>query len=141
MSYRRLDERTLVAGQIETADIAELAAQGITMIVNNRPDGEEPGQPESAEIAAAAKTAGLEYRYIPVAGGFSDAQVEEMAEALESGPTLAFCRSGTRSAYLWAMARARRGEPPGDLVSKAGDAGYDLRALLPYLGEAADRFR
>jgi uncharacterized protein (TIGR01244 family) len=134
MIYRQLDESTLVAGQITASDVAELAAQGVVMIVNNRPDGEEPGQPASAEIAAAAQAAGLDYRYIPVAGGFSDAQIEQMADALEAGPTLAFCRSGTRSAFLWAMAQARRGAAPGDLARKAADAGYDLRPILPYLG-------
>ncbi len=133
MICRQLDECTLVAGQIQASDIGELAAQGVAMIVNNRPDGEEPGQPASAEIAAAAEAAGLEYRYIPVAGGFSYAQIDEMADALDSGPTLVFCRSGTRSAFLWAMARARRGAEPGDLVRMAADAGHDLRPILPYL--------
>ncbi len=129
---RRLDSTTFVAGQIRSEEVPAL---GVNMIVNNRPDGEEPGQPTSAEIEAAARAAGLDYRHIPVAGGFAEGQVEAMAEALHQaeGTVLAFCRSGTRSAYLWALARSRLGDNAEELVSKAAGAGYDLRPILPYL--------
>lgn len=133
MTFRRLDARTLVAGQIGPADVAEAAAAGIKTIVNNRPDGEEYCQPTGAEIEAAAKAAGLAYCHIPIAGGFSQADVEAMAEALEHGPALAFCRSGTRSAYLWALARARQGEDAAALLSAAASAGYDLGPIAPHL--------
>ncbi len=127
---RRLDETTFVATrQIAPGDIAEAVALAVRTIVNNRPDGEEPGQPTGAEIEAAAKGAGLGYRHIPVAGGFSQGQVEAMAEALEEGPILAFCRSGTRSTYLWALARAQRGGDAATLIERAAAAGYDLRPL------------
>ena len=110
MIAQRLDDRVFVAGQIGPEDMAEIAALGVTMIVNNRPDGEEPGQPTGAEIEAAARAAGLDYRHIPVAGGIAPEQIEAMAEALDEaeGTLLAFCRSGTRSTYLWALARARQ---------------------------------
>ena len=126
--FKRLDDRTLVAGQIGAGDVAEAKALGITMIVNNRPDGEEPGQPLSAEIEAAAMAAGLGYRHVPVAGGFSPDQVEAMAAALDEadGRTLAFCRSGTRSTFLWALAEASRGRDGAELVERAAAAGYDL---------------
>jgi uncharacterized protein (TIGR01244 family) len=131
---RRLDEMTLVAPrQIGVDDIPALAARGIRLIVNNRPDGEEPGQPASAEIEAAARAAGLGYRHIPIAGGFPAAQVEAMAEALEDGPVLAFCRTGTRSTYLWALARSSLGADAESLVRQAAEAGYDLSPLAPYL--------
>jgi len=128
---RRLDERVLVAGQIRPEEVPGLRAMGVTAIVNNRPDGEEPGQPAGAEIEAAAMAAGLAYRHIPIAGGFSPAQVEEMAEALgeADGPVLAFCRSGTRSTFLWALARAQQGEEGSELMRKAAEAGYDLRPI------------
>ncbi len=124
---RRLDHTTLVfTRQLTVDDIDQAAAQGIRLIVNNRPDGEEPGQPSSAEIEAAARAAGLDYRHIPIAGGFSPAQIEAMAQALEQGPLLAFCRSGTRSTFLWALARAALGAPAGESVAAAAAAGYDL---------------
>jgi uncharacterized protein (TIGR01244 family) len=132
---RKLDETVLVAGQIRPGDVATLEGEGVTMIVNNRPDGEEPGQPPGAGIEAVARAAGIEYRHIPVAGGFSKAQVVAMAEALEAsaGKTLAFCRSGTRSTFLWALARAQAGDEPQEIAAKAAAAGYDLTPILRYL--------
>ena len=57
---RQLDDKTLVSGQIAPEQIAELKQQGVTMIVNNRPDGEDPGQPAGAEIEQAAAEAGVD---------------------------------------------------------------------------------
>lgn len=134
--FRKLDDTISVAGQITPQDIADAAAQGFTFVINNRPDNEQPGQPTAAEIEAAAKAAGLGYRAIPIThAGFSEDQVVEMQEALEAapGPVLAFCRSGTRSTLVWALARARMGEDANALQAKAESAGYDLspiRALL-----------
>jgi len=104
-----LDDTTLVAGQILPEDLPAIAALGVTMVVNNRPDGEEPGQPVNAEIEAAARAAGLDYRFIPVAGGFPAEQVAAMAAAVAEaeGKLLAFCRSGARSAHLWALATGK----------------------------------
>jgi uncharacterized protein (TIGR01244 family) len=129
----QLDATTFVSGQIRPEDVANAATAGVRTIVNNRPDGEEPGQPAGAEIEAAARAAGLVYRHIPIAGGFSEAQVEAMAKALEEGPALAFCRSGTRSTYLWALARAKQGADSETLVRAAAEAGYDLSPIAPYL--------
>ena len=56
-----------------------------------------------------------------------------MAEALEAGPVLAFCKSGTRSTYLWALARSARGAPASELETQAAAAGYDLGPILSYL--------
>jgi uncharacterized protein (TIGR01244 family) len=132
---KRLDEKTLVAGQIRPEDVAAMAASGVTAIVNNRPDGEEPGQPTGAEIAEAAAAAGIAYRHIPIAGGFNMDDVMAMADALDSagGTTLAFCRSGTRSTFLWALARAERGAARDALIEQAAAAGYDLSPIAAYL--------
>jgi uncharacterized protein (TIGR01244 family) len=129
---KALDGTVLIAGQIRPEDVAGLK---VAMIVNNRPDREEPGQPPAAVIEAAAKAAGIDCRNIPVAGTISAEQVEAMAQALEQaeGKVLAFCRSGTRSAWLWALARASRGADPETLIAKAAAAGYDLSPLRPHL--------
>lgn len=134
--FRRIDDRMLVSGQLHPKDVAAAAAQGVTMIVNNRPDGEQPGQPPGSAIEAAAQEAGIGYRHIPVAGGLSPEQVEAMQQALDDaqGQVLAFCTSGTRSTYLWALTRAKAGEEPDTIVARAAAAGYDLAALRPYLG-------
>ena len=132
---RRIDEHTLVAGQIRPDDMEALKAGGIGMIINNRPDDEEAGQPSNAEMQEAARAAGIDYRYIPVASGFSANQVEAMGKAIANsqGQVLAFCRSGTRSAFLWALARAREGDPAEELMQKAAAAGYDLSAIQALL--------
>lgn len=132
---RLLDDRTYVAGQIRPEEMADIKAAGVAMIVNNRPDGEEPDQPGAEAVESAARAAGMDYRYVPVAGRFSASQVEAMAEALGAakGPVLAFCRSGTRSTFLWALARSEKGDPADELMLKAAEAGYDLRPIQAYL--------
>ena len=136
MMFRKLDDSISVAAQISTADVAEAARQGYTFIINNRPDGEQPGQPTSAEIGEAAKAAGLGYAVIPIThAGFREDQVEAMSAALAAanGPVLAFCRSGTRSTFVWALARARQGEEPAELAAKAANAGYDISPIMAAL--------
>ncbi|QAY76811.1 TIGR01244 family sulfur transferase [Sphingosinicella sp. BN140058] len=129
---RQIDESMMVSGQLYPERLGDL---GVAMVINNRPDREEPGQPSSAEIEAAAAAAGIAYHHIPIAGGFSDAQVQEMQDALSAaeGPTLAFCKSGTRSIYLWALARARMGDDADALLAKGAAAGYDLTPIRGYL--------
>jgi uncharacterized protein (TIGR01244 family) len=140
---RRIDDHVSVAPQISPEEVAAVAQAGYVEIVNNRPDDEEGGQPSGAEIARACEAAGIAYRAIPVShAGFSGAQVDAMAAALTSagGPVLAYCRSGTRSAHLWALARARMGDDPAQLTAQAAAAGYDIggiRAMLDTLAAGA----
>src|SRR3954454_16321531 len=96
---RPLGETVLVSGQIQADQVAAFAAAGVTMIVNNRPDGEEPGQPAGAAIEAAAREAGIDYAHIPVANILSDESVAAMDAALADagGKVLIYCKSGTRS--------------------------------------------
>lgn len=134
--FRRIDDTILVAPQITPEDLAEAVALGVTMIINNRPDDEEAGQPEGQAIADAATQVGIDYTALPVThAGFSHAQIDAMAAALEQadGPVLAYCRSGTRSTFLWALARAKLGDHPAVLTQKAEAAGYDLRPIRPML--------
>jgi uncharacterized protein (TIGR01244 family) len=137
---RRIDDRIAVAPQIDPEDLAEIASAGFTAIVNNRPDNEEPGQPAGDTIRAAAEAAGLHYTAIPVSSGFSHDQIDAMADALSQadGPVLAFCRSGTRSCNLWALASAKAGGAPDDLIEKGAGAGYNLAGLRPLLDQLSD---
>ena len=137
---RRIDDSISVAPQITPEDVAEIAAAGFTAIVNNRPDDEEGGQPEGDAIRAAAEAAGLSYTAIPIThAGFSGNQIDAMVTALEAagGPVLAYCRSGTRSCNLWALAQARMGEHPDRLMAKAAATGYDLTGIRPMLDALA----
>ena len=130
--FRELDDKTLIAGQISAADLEEARRQGVTMIVNNRPDGEDPGQPTSDEIEAAAHAAGLDYRHIPIARGLGPAQIEEMQSAMSElgdGRMLAYCRSGMRSCLAWAVASREQGVPREDVEAKAAQAGFSLAAV------------
>lgn len=110
-------------------------AREFKTIINNRPDFEEPGQATSAELEEAARAAGLDYVHIPVIPGqIEDDQVARFAKALSARPgaTLAFCRTGTRSASLWALSQAGT-QGSDEILRAAKEAGYDLSALNPRL--------
>lgn len=142
MDIRPLNDSVAVSPQIAPADIPAIKAAGYVAIVNNRPDDEEPGQPSGAAIREAAKAAGLKYSEVPVTGaGFSHPQLDAMARALveADGPVLAYCRSGTRSCNLWALAAAKAGRNPELLATQAAQAGYDLAAIRPMLDALASR--
>ncbi len=131
MITKQLTAKLHVAGQITADDVKQAAAQGFTAIINNRPDGEEPGQPLAAEIAAAAKAAGLAYVHQPVVGSnISDADVGTFARLVTETPgkILAHCRTGTRCTMLWMLSRAGT-QPADELIATARAAGYDLEAL------------
>jgi len=135
---RKVDDSISVAPQISVEDVAAIKAAGFTAIVNNRPDDEEAGQISGDAVRAAAEAVGLTYTAIPITHtGFSYPQIEAMAEVLASadGPVLAFCRSGTRSCNLWALAQARNGADADELVAKGAGAGYNLDGLRPLLDQ------
>lgn len=122
-----------VAPQIALEDMAEAAARGFRLVINNRPDGESPDQPTSAQMQAAAETANLAYRYIPVRGGPGPGEVAAVQAALAEaeGPVLAFCRSGTRSIVTWSIGQAASGALGRDELIRLGrEAGYELSAVL-----------
>lgn len=132
--FRKLSDTMLASGQIDPADLANAKEQGVTLVVNNRPDGEEGGQVPGAKIEAAAREAGLDYIAIPIGGaGFSEPQVAAMVTALEraNGKVLGYCRSGTRSTLLWALAQARMGRDPEEIAEDAAAAGYDVAPVRP----------
>lgn len=134
--FRKLSESVLASPQIEMADIEAAKAAGVTLIINNRPDGEDPEALQSVQVEAAAKSAGLDYVAIPVGhSGFSEPQIAQMEAALSeaTGKVLAYCRSGTRSTFLWALAQAKNSGDPDAIVSAAADAGYDVSPVRPML--------
>ena len=124
---RQIDEKVLVSGQIHPEDVKAFAEQGITMIVNNRPDGEDPDQPFGAEIEEAARAAGVGYRSIPIIRGIGPADAEAMQDAINAtqGKMLAFCRSGTRSALAWALAKNEEGMRREEIEKRLASVGVD----------------
>jgi uncharacterized protein (TIGR01244 family) len=140
--FRKLTETISASPQIDLADVARAAAQGVRLVINNRPEDESDDQTPGAEIEAAVRAAGMDYVAIPVThAGFSEGQVQAMAEALAGaqGPVLAYCRSGTRSTLLWALAEASRGEDLDQLARCAVGAGYDLAPVRPLMDMLASR--
>lgn len=140
--FRQLSDKVWASPQLEPEDVSEAVAQGFAMIVNNRPEGEEPDQPSGTQIEAVARSAGLDYRAIPIThAGFSEPQVTAMAEALQTsdGKVLAYCRSGTRSTLLWALAEASLGDDPAELAAAAAAAGYDVSPVRPAMDMLAAR--
>lgn len=128
--FHRVTPHFAVAGQIELADISRAASEGFRTIVVNRPEGEEPGQPETARVKAAAEAAGLAFHSVPFSGlPPPPAAVGQMAQLLDAaeGPVLAYCRTGKRSIMAWAMAQALAGaHRPEEIIALAAKAGYDL---------------
>lgn len=140
--FRQITETVYASPQIGIEAIAEAKALGIVRIINNRPEGESDDQTPGGEIEAAARAAGMDYVAIPVThAGFSEAQVDAMSEALAGagGPVLAYCRSGTRSTLLWALACARAGENPGVIAAKAAAGGYDVTPIRPLIDMLAGK--
>lgn len=120
------------APQLLPEEMEAAAARGFRLVINNRPDGEVPGQPSGAQVEAAARAAGMGYLHLPVVGGPTPGQVEQMrlAIAATEGPVLAFCRSGTRSIVTWARGQAELGRPRETLLAEARAAGYDLSQAI-----------
>ena len=141
--FAKLTEQVWASPQISLDEVALAADQGVCLIINNRPEGEYDDQTPGAQIEATARAHGLDYIYIPVThAGFSEAQVQAMAQALAhaKGPVLAYCRSGTRSTLLWALAQAKAGLAPDTIAAHAAAAGYDItpvRAMVDVLAARA----
>lgn len=137
MELKRINDHVSVSGQIRPEDVAALKAAGFAAIVNNRPDGEEPGQPSGEAIEKAAQAAGLVYHAIPLGrDGVSTDMVERTRSVLEgsAGPVFCYCRSGTRSTTLWALSQAGTMDAQ-DIIAAAGHAGYDVSHLAGYLSQ------
>ncbi|MEM6491518.1 MAG: TIGR01244 family sulfur transferase [Pseudomonadota bacterium] len=135
MPLRPVTPDFAVAPQIAVDEIPAIAAAGYKTVIVNRPDGEDPGQPTMDEMRAAAEAAGMTFVEIPVVSGrFTPDAVDATRSAIETagGPVFAYCRSGTRSVTLWALAEAStRGADA--VIAAAADAGYDLSPLRPHL--------
>ncbi|AVO37450.1 bifunctional protein tyrosine phosphatase family protein/NAD(P)/FAD-dependent oxidoreductase [Pukyongiella litopenaei] len=131
MDLRKITEKLTVSPQISAADVAALKDLGFRSVVSNRPNGEGADQTSFEEIRAAAEAAGLETRYMPVeTGKVTDEAAQAFGEALRDlpGPVLAYCRTGTRSATLWALSQAGT-RPMTEILAAAKSAGYDMNGV------------
>src|SRR5690606_4777573 len=135
MNIRPLEDPLHVSPHIQPEDVPTAAAQGYRAIISNRPDAEEPGQPMTEDIRAAAEAAGLPFVHIPIRGGaMTPDDVARFKAALADlpHPILGYCRPGTRTTYLWALSQA--GERPAEeIITLAAQAGYDVSPLASRL--------
>ncbi|MFV1876579.1 TIGR01244 family sulfur transferase [Nioella sp.] len=141
MDLRPLSDDHSVAGQLDPADMAALAAQGVTTVICNRPDMEVPPSHQAAAMQEAAEAAGLDFIFNPVNGAaMTMDNVEEQAEAIDSaqGPVVAYCASGMRSAVMWAFAQAGR-MPTDDIIAAGEAAGYQLAGMRGQIDALAAR--
>ena len=131
MNLKPLSRDLSVMPQIEATEVAGLAARGFKSIIGNRPEGEAPDQPAWSSLAVEAERQGMSARQIPVVPGqISPDDVRRFAEALRDLPTpiAAFCRTGTRSAMLWALANPEK-LSVDERVATAAAQGYDVAPL------------
>lgn len=135
MPFKPLTPSLSVSSQLSEADIAQAARDGFRAIIDNRPDGEEPGQLSAETVRKLAAAHGMGFAHVPTVGSnITDEDVAGMADALArlDGPVLAYCRTGTRSTTLWALTQAG-GQPAEAILAIAAQAGYDLSTLRPRL--------
>ena len=134
---RQLTDTFAVAPQLEPADLAELKSAGFRHVINNRPDEEAQPGAKAADVRRAAEAIGLTYVHAPFVGPPTPEAVEAAAKA--SGPTIAYCRSGTRSTTAWALSQAQKGASVDEIVEVAANAGYNLAALKDALRQLGAR--
>ena len=137
MKLAHVSDSFAVSPQLQAGDMRGLADAGFSTVICNRPDGEEPSQPTVASIREATEAAGLAFHHIPVSGGeFPPLAIEAFARvrAEADGKVLAFCRTGTRSITLDALANIEN-ETADERIKRAERAGYDLSGLRDRLGE------
>jgi len=132
MELRKISNELSVSPQINVGDVAKIKAAGFEIIVNNRPDGEEDGQPLWADIEAETKRLGLLFVNLPVTSVAQSPEiVAQVGKVLSEakGPVLLYCRSGTRCTQLWALSQSGK-QPKENILKIARGAGYDLSGFL-----------
>ncbi len=133
----RLADGLTVSPQPSPDDFAMLAARGVRMVVNDRPDGEDPGQLSAVEAAKIAGANGMEYRHVPVKLpdiSADDVRAFGRAVAEATGPVHAHCRTGIRSATLWALNEVTSGHKSADQVRATIEGvGFDSKPAMAWL--------
>ena len=136
-----LDDNFFIAGQLNAKDFATAKDNDISLIINNRPDGEEIGILPVAEAQQLAEQHNMQYLHLPMANGqpLPEDLIPTMATALAeqeaaNGKVLAHCRTGTRSSFLWGMIQIMKGEKSAEQIIQLGaQAGINLAGFAPVL--------
>ena len=127
---KQVTKNYFVSPQIDPGDIGLLKEQGFEIIVCNRPDREEPNQPDFESINKECSRLGLKFYNHPISPG--DLNLERVLKTKsmleESKKTLAYCRTGTRCIMLWACAEVTNKEVK-EILKISQEAGYDLNHM------------
>ena len=141
MSILKLTDNLYIAPQLTQADTAEAARLGIRSVICNHPDGEEPGQPDFAQVQQWLAAQGIDDMQPQplVAASLQVGDVARFKALRQSShtPVLAYCRTGTRCSLLWGLDQAAAGMPVAEIIAAAGQAGVDLGNFTERLQAAA----
>jgi uncharacterized protein (TIGR01244 family) len=143
MDIRKISADYSVAPQLSPADIPAVAEAGFRLVICNRPDAEVGPTESTAVMRAAVEAAGMAWAENSFSSnmltlGNVEAQ-RELADGAQ-GPVLAYCRTGTRSATVWALAQAGR-MPVDEILAATGKAGYEMDRLRPTIEGLAEQGR
>jgi uncharacterized protein (TIGR01244 family) len=139
MEINTLTPRYSVAPQIESSDLSEIAAQGFSTVICNRPDDENPPPQQAETMKTAAEALGLRFHYHPLTRQtFTPERIAMQKQIISesAGPVLAYCASGTRSCMAWALG-ASSDMNIDEILGLAQGAGYNLEGMRPVLENAA----
>ena len=139
MSQGKIEDGFFVMPQLTHGIVADLAASGFKVIINNRPDGERGHYPTNVDMEALAKQHGMQYFFVPVNPmALSMETVQAFAQAMEDaqGPVVAYCASGRRSAMMWALINASK-KSADEIISACAAQGHDLSQMRPMLSQMA----
>jgi len=138
MPVSKLTDTLSVSVQILPEDLEQLAADGFKTIICNRPDHEGPNQPDFNMMLEAAKSHGLDACYVPLPiGPMQPSDIADFKKALEDMPTpaVAYCKSGMRSAMLWAASQ-HGSMPTQEIVQLVADAGFDISVFMHHMDQS-----
>ncbi len=138
---KQLDADFFAGPQLVPEHMALIAEKGIKVVINNRPDGEQAGQPDADDMRKAAEDAGIAYYFLPVTGPTLNADTIKQTKKIldkDEGPVLAYCASGLRSSLVWALVQVcEEGAAPEEVYAHVEAQGYDLTNARPLLDQIA----
>ncbi|WP_208439202.1 TIGR01244 family sulfur transferase [Bartonella quintana] len=108
MNLQQIEPDIFISAQISVENIKKLAQMGFKTIICNRPDQEDPHQPDFSTIKTEAHKYGIKAYHIPIVPPTIErSDIETMQTILKTAPTplLAYCHYGTRSMHLYRLAR------------------------------------
>lgn len=120
-----------VSGEISEETLIDLVENGVTTLINVRPDNESPQQHRSKEWSTVCQQHGIRYIHIPVLPcQYSASDIQKFKDALNNSKnkTHSFCRTGTRAVHLFALA-TKATYTFQQMRALLKDKGYDLHPI------------